>query len=387
MQIDPSKSAIQNLLALIDASNPGAPSLPSEVTVSNLITGSFDNGGDTQVTLTGTGPQGSHANFSGSVDVTYKRLSLAAEAASPAGPVPLVYGVTGSALLPVVADYFGFIASEISFTTTPVAPESLPSTSTNTLQAAGSLIYEDGTVDVELSWPAPKTLMLLHADGIIGATSFIDAVSGNAVTGTGGDALTASRATFGSAMGMVQAGKWSVSTPAMPLTGDFTIEGFINIADVLPNTGGDGSHMWPIVFWGQALAASDPINFSLYYIENAYGFPVGGGFTFVYDSAQSGMGFGMPNNGTLPRNTSIHVALVRSQGQVSLYVNGQQIGTSQALSETLANSYSAPMIFGSAFGGATATWSASGALDEFRISNIARYTADFTTPTAPFILD
>lgn len=150
MQIDPTKSGLQNLLLLVDAKNAGGPSNPAQVTFTNLQPATID--GDevtnTSVELEGVAGQG----FSGSQTYTYGRLSLASEAANPVGPVPIPNGTTD--VLGAVAAFFGFIVADISFTVAPVAPGSLPGTTTNTLQASGSLVYLDGTVDVELNWEA-----------------------------------------------------------------------------------------------------------------------------------------------------------------------------------------------------------------------------------------
>ena len=150
MQIDPSKSALQNLLDLVDAANASGPSNPDQVTFKSLQPATIDGDSVTNssVELDGVAGQG----FTGSQTFTYGRLSLAAEAASPAGPVPIPNGTAD--VLGTVATYFGFIKAEISFTATPVAPGSLPGTTTNTLQASGSLVYLDGTVDVQLNWEA-----------------------------------------------------------------------------------------------------------------------------------------------------------------------------------------------------------------------------------------
>ena len=80
-----------------------------------------------------------------------------------------------------------------------------------------------------------------------------------------------------------------------------------------------------------------------------------------------------------------HIALVNNAGTAQMYVNGTATGATTALS-------------GSFGGGSTGTqgvavgalgqgsYSVNGWIDEVRISNIARYTANFT-PTGPFNSD
>jgi hypothetical protein len=73
-----------------------------------------------------------------------------------------------------------------------------------------------------------------------------------------------------------------------------------------------------------------------------------------------------------------HVAFVRSSGTLTLYINGQEKASSST-----AQSYStlsAPANLG--FDGSSAFFV--GYMDEFRVSDIARWTSDFTPPTAPY---
>jgi hypothetical protein len=81
-------------------------------------------------------------------------------------------------------------------------------------------------------------------------------------------------------------------------------------------------------------------------------------------------------------NTWYHVALVRYQGTWYLYQNGVLLAQ-YATSGTFGNN-TYPFIVGN-WGGANAPWQ--GYIDEVRVSNIARYTAAFTPPTAAFVPD
>jgi len=73
---------------------------------------------------------------------------------------------------------------------------------------------------------------------------------------------------------------------------------------------------------------------------------------------------------------------VRSGGLWTLYVNGVNIA-STSTSYTFGNN-SAPFYIGN-WANKNAPWQ--GYIDEFRVSTVARYTANFTPPTAPFVLD
>jgi len=152
MKIDPTKSALQNLLALVDAANPNGPTNAAQVTYTNLQAATLegDAAANTSVELDGVSNQG----FTGSQTFYYGRLALADEAASPTGSVNIPNGSTSDQILALVATYYGFIPAEISWQSVPVAPGTLPGDTTATVQCSGSLVYLDGTATVNLHWEA-----------------------------------------------------------------------------------------------------------------------------------------------------------------------------------------------------------------------------------------
>lgn len=79
-----------------------------------------------------------------------------------------------------------------------------------------------------------------------------------------------------------------------------------------------------------------------------------------------------------PANTWSHVAAVRSNGQVSLYVNGNQAG-----SVSNANAYSMAG-FIACIGSQGTNLYYKGYMDEIRVSNVARWTEPFVPPTQPY---
>jgi hypothetical protein len=107
-----------------------------------------------------------------------------------------------------------------------------------------------------------------------------------------------------------------------------------------------------------------------------------GGAVYLYVNGDYRIG----NSGTqFAINTWYHVALSRSGTSTKLFINGTQSGSTYSDS----NSYlgTSPDIgeLNSSFG--LTGFGTIGHIDEFRISNNARYTANFTSPTAPFVND
>lgn len=80
----------------------------------------------------------------------------------------------------------------------------------------------------------------------------------------------------------------------------------------------------------------------------------------------------------IPLNTWTHVALVRNGDTWTVYQNGVSVIT-VTNSGSLSDDGAYPMI-----GGASDKWPFNGQIDEVRISNIARYTTNFTPQTSRF---
>jgi hypothetical protein len=80
----------------------------------------------------------------------------------------------------------------------------------------------------------------------------------------------------------------------------------------------------------------------------------------------------------LTDNTWTHIALVRSSAVTRFYFDGTQ--DNQSFSDTL-NMLPARLLIGAKWNGQQGV---TGYFDDFRISKMARYTSNFTAPTAPF---
>jgi hypothetical protein len=104
-----------------------------------------------------------------------------------------------------------------------------------------------------------------------------------------------------------------------------------------------------------------------------------GGETYVYiGNGSSWLATpAIASSSSLPFDTWNHIALVKHAGVLTLYHNGVSVGTSTVIPSGF--------ISGASIGCLTDnTECLTGYEDELRISNIARYTSNFTVPTAAF---
>jgi hypothetical protein len=85
-------------------------------------------------------------------------------------------------------------------------------------------------------------------------------------------------------------------------------------------------------------------------------------------------------NSTIVANTWYHIAIVSTAGSVRMYQNGTQQTTTFTAASTINNT--TDNLFIGATNDGSLGWP--GWIDELRISNSARYSANFTPPTAPF---
>jgi hypothetical protein len=147
---------------------------------------------------------------------------------------------------------------------------------------------------------------------------------------------------------------------------DFTAEVWFNVPTGAPS----GTEPFIVTAAGQGTNGTDfqGIWFGLYQ----------GQYYFIASSNQSSWDINI-GAGTPSTNTWTHFCVVRSGNTFTLYANGVSIGTTTN-SGTLTNSNNLVAI-----GGRTRNNQYSiGYLDDVRISNIARYTSNFTPPTSPF---
>lgn len=225
-----------------------------------------------------------------------------------------------------------------------------------------------------VSYPDANTLLLLHFDGGQAAQALMDSSAYNRSIGIAGGYQTwAAIAKFGPTSGTFNtnnsndccyvASALTGGDPAFAFgTGDFTIDLWVNVI---------GSQFgW--IYDGR-------LNTS-----------VVGVYPGIYITATNTITFCHANNGPLDRivGTTVlaggatvwnHIAVVRSAGVTKLYINGVAEGVVYTDPNTYLSGANRPLI-----GGNNAGNQFRGYIDELRVSNIARWTASFTPPTAPY---
>ena len=165
---------------------------------------------------------------------------------------------------------------------------------------------------------------------------------------------------------------WQVANPAADQLGqNFTVEMWVNQS--VRFTGGQGDGGFSTVFSNYASTAA-------------------GGYIFGITTAgllymNSGSEVYAAPNATVPLNTWTHLAYVRENGTMKFYVNGTLAGSyvwsnssAQHYPRITFGTYEGLMSLGNSYGQFRAFV---GSMNDVRISNSARYTANFTPPTGP----
>jgi hypothetical protein len=253
--------------------------------------------------------------------------------------------------------------------------------STNTITGL-SLSSNKWDVSVVEEWDAAtldqyynSCSLLCHFDSINPAGRFIDNSRNNFKITSSGDAkLSTSQYKFGGASAYFDGVNDYLLIPdnnAFELgSSDFTLESFVYFV-TLPSSNGYYSTI--ISKWTSS--------------NNSY-------FIYLYNSAGTyQLYLTYSTNGTSYTNLGVnwtpnvgqwyHIACVRSSTNVYFWVNGVQQGATQSISGTLYNGTAPLEIGANLFGSANTVLN--GYLDELRITKgVARYTANFTPPSAPF---
>lgn len=208
-----------------------------------------------------------------------------------------------------------------------------------------------------------NTLLLIHADNDNNATTFVDDVgsgvgrSRNDLTVTGNAQIDTAQSKFGGSSMLFDGNtdKLRINRQLLPSTGDYTVDFWMRYPS--------GFTLTQHNFWYAGTNGQTPYLTSL------------AGITW-YDWSSN-----LNYTGTLSSNTWYHLAFEKQGTTRRIYING-----------TLAVSGStgdrSTTFFDIAAHDADTTKHFNGWMDEFRVSNIARYQgSNFTAPTAPYVND
>jgi hypothetical protein len=209
--------------------------------------------------------------------------------------------------------------------------------------------------------------LLLHGDGTNGSTTIIDSSpSPKTVTAVGNAQISTAQSKFGGAsIAFDGTGDYlRPTTDGSPFamgSGDWTVEGWIYVQSI--------STSQIIV---DTLAASSPTVVGIRLrLTSGRALEL-----WNYSSA-------IISGGTVPLQSWSHVVACRGAGTTRLFIDGAQAGSSFSDTQTYTCAVDRPLIGINAFD--TSTLGFNGYIDDLRITKgIARYTANFTPPTAPF---
>lgn len=217
--------------------------------------------------------------------------------------------------------------------------------------------------------------LLLHGDGANGSTTFTDSSSTpKTVTAYGNAQISTAQSKFGGAsMAFDGSGDYLSLGATMPEwlrfgSVDFTIESWVYTTSTAPQAlignlnDSDGTGHWWVIL-NSTFGGLHTIQFGVQ------------GATFRFGSA------------TLVINQWTHVAISRQGSALKCFVNGTQLGATQTIAN-FSGAFTVPAYIGvqhRPLGTPAYGYSLSGHLQDLRVTaNVARYTANFTAPTAPF---
>ncbi|WP_081667957.1 LamG domain-containing protein [Metapseudomonas resinovorans] len=214
-----------------------------------------------------------------------------------------------------------------------------------------------------------SVVLLAHMDGSNGSTTFLDSsTTVKTITTNGNAQLSTTDQKFGTACGLFDGtGDYLTVADHADLdfgSGDFTIEGFVR------------RQATPSVVYGIFTKRDSTANFAPFNLEMK---STGGLAAQVSTTGSSWVT--IDSTVGLSLNAYHHLALVRDGTTLRLFIDGIADGTATVSGALMTNT--APLNIGAASSSAEYGWN--GRLDEVRITKgVARYTANFTPPTAAF---
>jgi Concanavalin A-like lectin/glucanases superfamily len=220
--------------------------------------------------------------------------------------------------------------------------------------------------------PDAFTKLLLHCNGADGSTAFPDSSTvPKTVTAVGNAQVDTAQSKFGGASALFDG------------TGDY-----LTLADSTDWEFGNGD--FTIDFWVRF--SNKGLNAQEEFVSQ-YAGGANKGWDFAYANGSTLLRFNRSTTGSddvalsvtwAPAdNTWYHVALTRNGADLRFFVNGTQQGATQNIGTATIFAPNAALMVGSVISGGINNLA--GWLDEVRISKgIARWTANFTPPTAPY---
>ena len=225
-----------------------------------------------------------------------------------------------------------------------------------------------------------NTVLLMHMDGTDASTYFEDdngQRSKIGITANGNAQVDTAQSKFGGASALFDGTGDYLQFPNNIITAsdDFTVEAWIRL-DIIPPS----NNNWQMMLGGTATGG----NAVYIAIKNRSG-------TIVSDIVLSnGSGSFIEEEYTIASisaNTWYHWAICKSGGTLKHFFNGTELTTLLSSSGTMTSAFGLHTAAYIGRWSGNTSWMWDGYIDEFRISNTARYTASFTAPTAPFVND
>jgi len=211
-----------------------------------------------------------------------------------------------------------------------------------------------------------NTKLLIHFNGVDEATAYT-AETGQTVTFAGNSQLDTAKRKYGTASLLCDGDGDYVTVPDESAwdfgTGDFTIDTWFYVAAL--STG----------YYGLFGRVSDGNNYIFLIINKANG-------SAILYHVVGGTGNEKQTTTTaitnFAANTWYHIAVVRSSGVVKIYINGVNKTGSDGIGSSSFPDWSTVFSIGRAEEGVSTPYYWNGGIDTFRISNVARWTTDFS---------
>ena len=195
------------------------------------------------------------------------------------------------------------------------------------------------------------------------ADSFTDSAESRSIVVVGNTHTDTTIKKIGTASAQFDGSGDLLRTTSLPLGDNFTVECWVYPTD----SSGNNS------VWSNEWGTGTPILLTYSHVSHGatkFGVYWGTGSENI-----------ITGSGTHALNDWYHVALVRSAGTITMYIDGSSEGTSSQSAEVTNTDF----VVGAVYTTGTQTWN--GYIDELRVSDIARYTDDFTTTTTAFTDD